>query len=292
MAKLRPSQQRRILKESERSARANRPRISRILKRLGPIGGLIQAIADAIAGSSQQPSQLDIDQAVDILRGQGFEVRAPGDPEPPPIPGQVRQVPAAPTPPRVRGATSERRPPAEVFPEESTLQTLPVRVRGAFESIPADVEGFSPWILVDSSNVYAVAYDDIGILYVAYRAEGKPIGYKQGISICSGKEYRIGIRAPVPGPVYSYGSVGRPVPKSIFNTLVSTRSPGKVVWDQLRQCGSQHEHKYVYSLVDVPVGQPVPRKATRRGLRIRNVPNVGLGRRGSRRSTLPERIRR
>lgn len=299
MAKLTPAEQQRILREAERYAKAHKPQISRVLKRLGPIGRLLQAIADAMTGGTREPSARELDEAAEILRGQGFNVRRPGEPEPPPVRGQGPQPPMVrrvPQPPPVPVARVPGREPAE-DPTEDNIQILPKRIRGAMTQIGDDIKGFSAWVLTPhSSNVHAVAYDyDEGMLYVQFRAEGKPIAYKDSISICSGEAYKVGIRPDVPGPIYSYGGAGRKVPPEIFNAIANGRSPGKEVWDKLRVCGSQWQHKFPYTLTDVPAGQNVPRKATRRGLRVRTVPTVGMGRRGGRQSTLPAsggRIRR
>lgn len=308
MPRLNRSQQRRIIQNATRELRRNRGRsrsgglFQTLGGRFGPLGELIGMLGDILAGG-RRVTRRNIEDAVRILSEQGFEVHPGGPPEappivvqPPPVVRGPRGVPTtAPEPdPVVRPrAPQPRQPAATPWPAEHTVQTLPTRLLGAFERPPSDVTGFSPWVFFpESSNLHAAIYDyDAGVLYIQFRAAGKPIGYKDGVSLCSGKAYKIGIRADVPGPIYSYGGAGRKVPPEIFEQLVRARSAGKVVWDKLRVCGSQWQHRFPYTLTDVPQGQNVPRKATRRGLRVRTVPTVGLGRRGGRQSTLPERVR-
>jgi hypothetical protein len=299
MSRLTSAQQRQILRSAARQLRTQGARrggiFSALGRRFGQFGELLGIVVDVLAGD-RSPGRRDLESAIELLVNQGFQI-TPG-PLPPTLPTEppIQAPPVVhPSPIRTRTtpSTRRRRPRAEPWPAEHTVQPLPMRVRGAFESIPEDVEDFSPWILTpQSSNVYAVAYDyGNQILYVQFRADGAPIGYKDSVSICSGKSYKVGIRPNVPGPIYSYGGAGRPVPESLFDEFARTRSPGKVVWDKLRVCGSQYQHQFPYTLTDVPTGQRVPRKATKRGLRVRNVPTVGIGRRTSRQSTLPERIR-
>lgn len=305
MARLTSSQQRQILREAARQLRAGGRRgvFSNLGKKFGPFGELLGILVDAFAGG-RNPGRQDVDDAIQLLLDQGFQV-SPGpappgpDPEPPvqapPVHGPIRVrggvIPAEPT--TAPAFTTRVRRAAEAWPAEHTVETLPVRVRGAYDLIPPDVDGFSPLILTpQSSNVYGVMFDyENQILYVQFRAPGEPIGYKESVSVCSGKRYKVAIRPNIPGPIYSYGGAGRPVPTEIFDELATSSTPGRVVWDRLRVCGSHWQHQFPYSLTDIPSGQYVPRKATRRGLRVRTVPTVGVGRRGGRRSTMPERIR-
>jgi len=306
MARLNASQRRQVIRNATRELRRSGGRRSgsgepgplgglfRTLgARFGPLGEVIGMLGDILSGG-RRVTRRNIEDAVRILTEEGFEV-APAPPEAPPVivqpppvvPRGVRPAPAVP-PASIPPLPPQE--PADPWPAEHSVRILPRRVRGVYDSIPADIDTFQGWILTpQSSNVHAVAYHE-GILYVWYRAAGKPTGYKDGISLCTGKAYKIGIRPDVPGPIYSYGGAGRPVPQSVFDAIATSRSPGKQVWDKLRVCGSQWQHQYVYTLTDVPMGQAVPRKATRRGLAVRNVPNVGLGPRGSRRSTLPARV--
>lgn len=295
MARLTPAQMRAAVRNATREARraGSRARSGGLFQTLGAkfgaFGELVGMLGDILAGG-KRPTRTNIADAVQILSEQGFPVAPtpPGEVLAPPVIRPVRGV--QPVAPVAQPGVGEA---AEPWPEERSIGILPHRILGAGETVPAGVEGFSPWLYFpNSSNLHAALYDyDRQVLYLQFRAPGKPIGYKDGISLCTGKEYKIAIRPDVPGPIYSYGGAGRGVPPEVFNQLVSARSAGKVVWDKLRVCGSQWQHKYVYSLVDVPQGGSVPRRATRRGLRVRSVPTVGLGRRGYRQSTLPERVR-
>ncbi|MBE41824.1 MAG: hypothetical protein CL480_11045 [Acidobacteria bacterium] len=268
-------------------------------RKFGPFGELIGMVADVLSGG-EKPRQREIEDAVRILTEEGFNVtpggrRAVPESDIPHAPSVIRprqsQPPSVttrrqPSPLRVRGE--------DTWPDESVITTLPTRVRGAFDHVPSDVQGLSPEIETpESSNVYSVQYDyTSGLMYVRFNAASPVIGYKDMTSICSGQQYRCGIRPHAPGPLYSYGGAGRRIPENKFEEFVSAASKGQWVWENLRVCGSQWQHRFPYTLTDVPGGfQYIPRKATRRGLRVRTVPNIGQGRRGGRRSTLPESIR-
>jgi len=272
-------------------------------QKFGAFGEMIGMVADVLTGG-RPPRRKDVEDAVQILTEQGANETPRGPPPAPesgippvrmpPVQRPRRPVPSQPPaistrraadPPRVRGA--------EPWPEEGMITTLPTRIRGAYEFIPADITGMSPMILTpESSNIYGVSYDyHSQVLMVQFNAPSPVIGYKEMTSVCSGERYQCGIRPHSPGPIYSYGGAGRGVPPATFEAMVNAASKGQFLWENIRICGTQHGHRFSYTLTDVPEGQTIPRKATRRGLRVRVVPNVGQGRRGGRKSTLPESIR-
>lgn len=307
---LSPRQQREILRNAIQYAKGTKAGgwFSRLGQKFGAFGEVLGMVVDILSGGGhREPSRRDVSDAIDLLGHHGFRVQpgpSPPGPQPPPpiIVGSNLQRPSRSQAPaittRVRGVPvvppvrPELEFPAEIWPEEQIISTLPTRVRGAFDMMPKDVTGMSPEILLESSNIYSVAFDeDEGILYVRFRAEGAPIGYKTMTSICSGKEHKVGIRAAVPGVLYAYGSAHRRMTMQDFQAFISAHSPGQHLWSNYRVCGSQWEHQVPYSIVDAPQGHSIPRRATRRGLRVRSVPNVGMGRRGFRSSTLPERLR-
>lgn len=124
-----------------------------------------------------------------------------------------------------------------------------------------------------SSNVFGYYFEfesrTSGILYVTFLAT-----------------HRGGERGG-PGPTYAYyGVSGRKYHE--FQGAAES-SAGNAVWDYLRVRGSSYQHQDTYRLVQVQ-GDYIPRKATARGFRTRNVPVLGVGRREYRRSTLPERL--
>lgn len=301
------SQQRRVLQQVARYARKTslgRGMFGRLGRRFGAFGELLGMVVDILSGGADVPSRRDIADAVDLLTKQGFRVE-PG-PEPPrvggeppvqtgvqrPVKPERTQRPVVST--RTRGGVPIVEPAeaAELWPEEELIQTLPTRVRGAHDLVPAGVEGLSPEIETpESSNVFSLQYDyENRILYVRFKAEGPAVDYKESVSVCTGKRYKCAVRAHQPGPLYSYGGAGRGVAPEKFAEFVGSASKGAWIWQNLRVCGSQWQHRVPYTLVTV-AGDYVPRKATRRGYRTRTVPTVGLGRRGARLSTLPERIR-
>lgn len=145
----------------------------------------------------------------------------------------------------------------------------------------------------ESSNVYGYVYDEVrGILYITYRAPLDPVGERNWTNQCTGEDYKLQVRPFVRGPMYAYGGRARPVPKWMFEELKSSSSKGSWVWDRLRVCGSFYEHQFPYNLVN-PSMQGIiytPRKATRKGFRVRAVPTVGKGRRPYAVSNLPENL--
>jgi len=178
------------------------------------------------------------------------------------------------------------------------MQTLPTRVRGAVPMTDLDDDISAEILTPESSNVYSMQYDySQGILYVTYRADADPVGFKTMDSVCKpGETNKIGIRPNQPGATYSYGGAKRgensnKITEAMFESFAGAHSKGQWVWSNLRECGSVSGHQYPYTLTDTS-GDYVPRKATRRGFRVRNVPTVGQGRRDSRQSTLPEQLRR
>lgn len=314
MPRLTPGQRREVLRRLVGGSSPTGQRggfFNRMRNRFGAVGELIALAADAIAGSrtpkgTPQPTGKDVADAMRMLQGQGFDItpQAGGEVVPPPVTGVMRpQAPrrpqgpltpsGAPTRSRTAGRASHvpgsPQPGAEPWPAEHSVQEPIFRIRGAMESIPD--ESFSQWILTpQSTHIHAIAYDEFAkMLYVQYRKDAKPISYVDLVSVCSGKAYKCGVRPDVPGPIYSYGGAGKPVPISLFRAMIAADHPGQEVWKHLRVCGSTWQHQVPYTLVDVPQGDLVPRKATRLGYAVRTVPTIGMGARrgGLRQSTLP-----
>ena len=121
-----------------------------------------------------------------------------------------------------------------------------------------------------SSNVYGYFYERearrTGIMYVTFLARGSD-GSRQG-----------------PGPTYAYYDV--PVRKAHEFQRATAQSAGEAIWDYFRIRGTISGHQHQYRLVHVS-GEYVPRKVTPEGYRPRAVPNIGTGRRGFQRNTLP-----
>ena len=271
-------------------------------RHFGPFGELLGMMSDLISGG-RRPSHKDIQDAIELLSEQGFDV-LPGRSQPPPAPpGPVHAPPvqrprrSQPPPvttgrPRPVVQPGPVQPTAEPWPEEGMIQTMPTRIRGMYDLVPKGVEGLSPEIWTpESSNVYSIQYDyENEMLYVRFNAPSPVIGYKEMTSICSGKRYKCGIRPHNAGPLYSYGGARTRISELQFNEFVSAASKGQWVWEHLRVCGSTWQHQVPYTLTSVPKGGHVPRKSTRRGLRVRTVPVVGQGRRGHRISSLPEEL--
>lgn len=170
--------------------------------------------------------------------------------------------------------------------------------------LPGETNPLSEEIVVvgQSSNVYSFAYDSqASTLYVTYQ------GHKINPGSISRGRVKRGRGRSRPqlkgelgstvtgerggrGAMYAYFDV----PARVFQRMKLATSKGKFVWDELRQRGTIHGHKYRYSLVQGYVshqkgvqGVYIPRKATAGGFRSRSVADLGTGKRGFQTSTLP-----
>lgn len=130
---------------------------------------------------------------------------------------------------------------------------------------------------VSSSNVYAYGFvaetRSMGILYVTFlNWTPKDFG---------GDGSRSG-----PGATYAYYNF--PVMKFRAFQSMAESSAGSAVWDYCRVRHSVFEHQHTYQLVSTS-GDYVPRKATAKGFKRRQVAAAGMGRRQAHsRQQLPE----
>jgi hypothetical protein len=130
---------------------------------------------------------------------------------------------------------------------------------------------------VSSSNVFSYGYraetKTMGILYVTFLASvPKSFG---------GTGERSG-----PGSTYAYYDF--PLAKFRAFESMAGSSAGGAVWDFCRVRHSRFEHQHTYQLVQVS-GDYVPRKATAKGFKRRQVAAPGMGRRSAHaRQQLPE----
>lgn len=312
----------RQMREVLRYASGSNSFIARSLKRAfgNTLGGLIAMLADIFAGGSRV-NESDIQDAIKLLEASGYRVRRATEPptipppiapptapanrqgatppplptrpgvQPPPLPSRGTSPGAQPPPLPTRQPEPQPTPPSpapeykplpdlrqiipaiDEWPDEHTIDTrklsaVMARGAGIWEN---EIE--TP----ESSNVHSFAYDvDEGILYVTYKADGK-----------AGPD---GKRPHVRGAMYSYGGRARPVPQAVYDEMRTANSKGKFVWDRLRVRGTIWGHNYPYTLVSPSMAGGniyVPRKATRRGFRVRSIAAVApIGRKGNRRSTL------
>lgn len=283
-----PRRNNRLRRQIERAASdPNQGRaLRRLINQLGPVGRLIESIIGIFGRTRRAPSRgtpprLGRDRETEInrsnvldalkqLEDSGWVFGPDGGLEPPapPPPGPwVQEAPEAPNVPSVRRVSQAGDPAPD--PEIS------IRTRTRQESDPYDQgwETMTAWTLTPgSSNVYGFAYDTVAnLLYVTYQNEDG-----------------------TPGPMYSYGSLGKPVPVSLYNAMLTAQSTGRFVWDNLRVRGTVWGHQFPYTLVGTGTTEYVPRKATRRGFRTRTISavrQVGTVRqRRLQRSSRPERL--
>lgn len=210
--------------------------------------------------------------------------------------GRIGQVPTVGAP----GSRSKApRPAGSIWVEPPDPRYNDYTLGALLPAAPSEDDVFANEVLTpESSNVYGMAYDEKrGILYISYRAPGKTGETRTGVNGCnpfnsSGDlaEYSYEVRPFIRGPMYAYGSAGKPVTKDVWHDLLAANSKGGFIWDRLRVCGSMYEHQFPYALVSPSMAGElyVPRKATRLGFRVRAVPTVGRGRRPFELSNLPE----
>ncbi len=259
-----------------------RAKLLRYIESLGPSGRMLAATLRIIGVSG--PSS--VEQAIGVLRGRGYEVFSADEQLALPMgldlmpPGNRSNMPAI-AAPNVRTVSSVPRPAAHEDRIDSRM------IAGA-----GGVKGTLQWNQTPgSSNVYAFAFDPLpdndnfGILYVQFKAAGGAVSRRRDTNRCAGDDHNIYHRAHAPGPIYAFGSGGNgAVPKWVYDEFKSNSSPGRMVWQHLRQCGSQQSDQYPSALVTTASAeagfgytprrlQPVNDQAER--YRPRNVPQVG-----------------
>lgn len=205
-------------------------------------------------------------------------VRPPGNypqmPGAPPVPSkplwtsQPPQPPIRPTTADPMGIRPGPEPPDEGFDDIQLLGRDASYDRQDWEVVQQQMR-----LTPGSSNVYGYYFEfesrTTGILYVTFLGT-IPGGGRGGA-----------------GPTYAYYTV----PAAVYHRFQREceSSAGSAVWDNLRIRGTIWGHQFTYRLIQ-PGGDYVPRKATQKGFRTRNVPAIGTGRRSYQRSTLPERL--
>ena len=264
--------------------------VSAVLQTLGPLGKFITQI---IAGPGQtlrrEAEAKAAQQVLEALNRNRYdreareaEARIKRELEDTPLPPEVQPQPQPrpqTQPARTPPPGEPPAPPSAPAPAPGGYDDIQLLGRGAFyyeDDITELVsrEHRTP----GSSNVYSYMWEHetpkIGILYVTFKAWWPEM---KG-------------RSDSPGPTYAYYDVPTRVYQQ-FRTAAAD-SAGGAVWDYLRQRGSVHGHQYQYRIVAGTLVQDggvyVPRKATRAGFKSRAVTNVGAGRRGFLRSSLPE----
>ena len=274
---------RQILEEAERQRRRTSRRGFRgVMKNLyGGFGELWSIISEVFSGGSSVGPE-DIKRAYETLDTSGFDIERGVD-----VHDSSLRIPSVGVVPRVGGDRDKRK----IQLATSGDRHLPLISAPHIED-RGQYDIFANWVETpQSSNVWGIGYDtQRQILYVMYKAGNKTTSYSDRTNGCTGKDYRLGHRPHVKGPVYAYGSRKRPVPKSVYDGLLSATSKGGFIWDRLRVCGSHWQHQFPYILVSPSLAYDkvyTPRKAARNGFRVRTVPTIGFGKRPVFRSDLP-----
>lgn len=283
----------------------------RLGERYGAAGRLLGAVLESITGGRRRVTQRDIQDAERALNEAGYTITPrgdvlhppappppaktgrktppplPGRRGPPPLPPQTKTQPSGTVPPK-RPTVSTAGHDDDEWPEEHTISLVP---RG-FEEIldheqAPERPGYPEIYTPHSSNVYSFRFvpesRTRGVLYVTF------------LAWTPGSRKRSGA-----GPRYAYYDV----PEAKYNQFLrrSRESAGKAVWDFLRVRGTVYKHQHPYRLVRGTLTggtwqgmqhQYVPRRATKKGFRVRTVPIVrqGTGRAAvGNRSQLPERL--
>lgn len=259
-----------------------------ILNRLGPAGRLITAIIAGPGRTIRRDSEAEAAQQVlrslnrlrhepQLREAESLIRRTIERP-----PNRQEDIPEAPRPqPQTQPARTPpppAPPPPPAAPADDDYSNIQLLGRDAFyheDDVRALVE--REHLTPGSSNVYSYVFEResvrTGILYVTFKAWSPGRG-----------------KSDAAGPTYAYYDVPLRVYQSFQADAES--SPGSAVWNYLRVRGSVSEHHFHYRIVAGTLvqgsGVYVPRKATRLGFKNRAVPNVGGGRRGYERSSLPE----
>lgn len=163
--------------------------------------------------------------------------------------GGRKSTATSPLPPR-----QQLLPPA--LPGTVSRTGLPPIVREPLTTTIAEPDPIQPdtspmdWeFVVGSSNVYALRYDEDALhMYVCFLG---------GTSQNRNGE----------GPTYRY----KGVPKKVATRLFDSHSVGVAVWDELRIRGTIAGHQYDYNLEATGPSGYVPRKATERGYKPRQI---------------------
>lgn len=237
-------------------------------------GGVLRRVRDLLFGRRDQGPQPPGSEPP----RRGAPPRVPGRRQPPATPGHrqrggIRRGDEV-EPPAGRGAPTPPpppRPPVGQGGAEEQYDEIELLGRDASydeDDFYAVMENMRR--TPGSSNVYGYFFEResrrFGILYVTFL-----------------QSYR-GEQRSGAGPTYAYYDV--PVRKANQFAQMAASSAGGAVWDYLRVRGTVWGHQHQYRLIHVS-GEYVPRKATRKGFKTRNVPALGTGRRSFRRSTLP-----
>lgn len=266
-------------------------------RRGGLFGTVLKMLGRAVgAGGSVDK----IARALELLEEAGLTVDTSTIPLPPPIaPPPSGPSPVPPSSPPGGFTTLPRpqqqpaAPPRGIGPSQIGAPPLPG------EESPFGQEILTP----ESSNVYSFSYhreqgQRTGTLYVTFKAPKLSSDVKTGKGRLGGRDQLRGSlgstitgKSNARGPMYAYYNV----PPGVFTRMQQASSKGKFVWDKLRIRGTIYGHQYRYSLVQGAVitsggasGTYIPRKATKKGFRVRSVADAGQGgRRGFQSSTLP-----
>ncbi len=236
--------------------------VKQFLRSLGPIGTLLESIFVPLAKSPYAAPgfRLSVLDAINLLRGFGFEVLPPPEMK---LPKEEleRSVWAAyyflqehaemllrrpeyglaglaPRPAEVEQEVQERR--EARLPISDTVM-VPMRFGGPREFPATHPIVTGEMVEVRSSNVHSIGYDlDNQTLYVRFWAETT----------------RRGEIVRFPGSLYGY----RDVWPEEFLEFLEAPSKGNWVWDHLRERGTVSGHKKPYFLAGIVAGY-VPRQA-------------------------------
>lgn len=236
--------------------------VKQFLRSLGPIGTLLESIFMPLSKSPYAAAgfRLSVLDAINLLRGFGFEVLPPPEMK---LPKEEleRSVWAAyyflqehaemllrrpeyglaglaPRPAEIEEEVQERR--ESRLPISDTVM-VPMRFGGPKEFPATHPIVTGEMVEVRSSNVHSIGYDlDNHVLYVRFWAE----------TVRKGELVRF------PGALYGY----RDVWPEEFLDFLDASSKGGWVWDHLRERGTVSGHKKAYFLAGISGGY-VPRQA-------------------------------
>jgi len=179
-------------------------------------------------------------------------------------------------PPKPPESPPSKGPPDYQWPEQSEQREEQEWPRESY--IDIDESDESVRRTSGSSNVYSYIWfsNDYTVMDEGYVAKRPRVASKKaeknGTLIVTFKAWEPGMkqseRPDTPGATYAYSNVSE-IKYNLFNSMAES-SAGEAVWDYLRLRGTLTGHQHGYRLISVS-GDYVPRKATARGFRAREM---------------------
>lgn len=206
----------------------------------------IMRVLDWLSGTRRgAPRESDVEKAVALLQGAGYQVIPPG-------PARRGLAPAGPVQaPPGHGSYDVGQPPDSGGGLGGLQRAGTGGPRLPVGTFPGGL--YVPMELVaGSSNVYAIGYtEDTLTMRVEYLAASVSVESLRGRGHSGPNRVRGALHKTVlrarhgPGPLYDYHGV----PPEVFISIHNSASKGTAIWDELRVRGTVYGHQFDYELV-------------------------------------------